>query len=337
MSKFLPFDVSQVTTSSFVPRLLTVNDDLYSFSSKGLFVKKSGVSIWEQLETPFELLDGMSITSCGTFLVFFGGIQTTPQNTKRGPSRERARYAEKDQTALKRSPITDIQNMDYSDPNTNFSYYMSHKYRLLSHEMWIYENDSWIPVINDIKELAYHSAVFLDYCNSLCISGGICAKKQKSQQILENKLKYPSSLYTTEPFQVSQEIIIFNFTTFEKQIINPTLPKLTFGCSTALVFKQSICMFGGKDENGDNRNELYLINLSNGNVSEMEKPVKGINKFSHDSFICDSKLFVFSGFVDNEYSGTCWIYDFDHSTWLYFDTTEYIEDPAFLVQTEKGF
>ena len=356
-----PLDVNHsFAVSSFIPKLFTVEDVNYSFSNTGFFSQNSDKK-WTKIETPFDPREGMSVTPCGTSIVFFGGIKQPGQHVKAAIFKNRSRKAELEQSFSQSSSSSHHSNkshtLDYIETTTNFSYYLPRKKKAFTNEMWIYDNGSWIPILTDLKPRAYHSSCYIPETNSICFIGGctdnsapIEGNAALNMNLLSTGInfKLPSALKSVESYEFLNQITIFNLTTNEAKNIkpiftpNPNTPSkylqkvLPIGTATCAYDDHSICIFGGKDPSGENRNEIYMCNLTNGQLTEQEYPVLPIDKFMADSFISENKLFVFSGFANNKYSPVCWIYDFDHSTWLLYDIRKIFLNGTFLIKTDKG-
>ena len=363
-----PFDISNSFSSSFPPRLFSCLGNYYAFSANGFYVKESTASIWKRIETPFQLLDGMSATVCGKIIVFYGGIKSNKTRVNTNIFKNRARRADIEQSFSisssssnsKSSQInsSNTHSLDYTDSSTDLRFNIPHKKMLFSNEMWIYDNGTWIPVCNDLEPTAYHSACYIPSSNSICFVGGCKYKRspnKKTDQLIDSEM-FPQALNAIESYELINKIAIFSLDKFVKTSFEPTfkgnvlnmqssyptkqdnIPSRNLPLGSTVCYKndEKIIIFGGKHENGDNSNFLYVCDISKRNFYEYELPIVPIDKFLGDSFIDDNMLFVFSGFSNNTFSNSCWIFDFDHSTWIFYNISKLLQNAAFLLPSSKG-
>ena len=363
-----PFDISNPFSPSFPPKVLLCEGNYYAFSPNGFYVKDLTNSAWKRIETPFPLLDGMSVTVCGKVIVFFGGIKSSNMHLNTNLFRSRARTDVEPSFSISSSSSRSYSShlssfaapsLDYIEPTTDFAFYILHKKMYFTNEMWIYDNGTWVPIYNDLEPVAYHSACYLPYNNSICFIGGCKANKKsatkKPRQIGPDML--PPSLKSVENYELLNRIAIFNLDKFSKTSFEPVFKgdvsnmqatpnttktgnissrALPLGCAACYYQEEKIIFFGGKQENGENLNNLYICDIPKKSFYEYEPPIIPIDKFFGESFITDNKLFVFSGFTNNVFSDTCWIYDFDHLAWIFYDISKSLPNASFLVKNAKG-
>jgi len=181
-----------------------------------------------------------------------------------------------------------------------------------SSEMWIFANSLWSPFSHDVPGCAYHASCWLEYCSSMFICGGKSENGDSPVWLLNLKNSEKTRLKLTKSITCGRQTLSY-------------------------LYGQTICMYGGLNDDYSISKSIQLISLDSGLITDVPTIAHIAGKYDHDSFVLDGRLFAFGGLCQDGRSNNCWIFDFDNSIWVFFDINTFLPDASFLVPLSNGF
>ncbi|OHS98190.1 hypothetical protein TRFO_09064 [Tritrichomonas foetus] len=230
--------------------------------------------------------------------------------------------------------------------------------------IWIYNFDKWRAFTHNITGRAFHSSLWIPSLSSLLISGGytLNAEKNSDSEADTNSNKMSGkNVRSSEKFSdkslgenqkpdkksnKSHENYFNDFILLDLKGGNvrkvPLQKSLPFAYHSIITVTakggHTVCLYGGKCNNKQHNEKIFLINLIDGSVHEIDVVPFFGSRYLHKSFNFYGNLLISGGYSDSKRCNDTLLFIFLHRVWLTFNLPkiEAINNLGYILMLEKG-
>lgn len=180
----------------------------------------------------------------------------------------------------------------------------------VTNELWIFRNDVWSPLINDIKGRKYHGALYLPEKQSLLISGG------------------------TDGKVVFDDMVLINLVTFDITNIVLNEPIKIMNHAVLNMNDSKICIFGGANSELVTNQTIFIVDLETKNVEKIETVTPFSLTYPYNVILVEDLLITVNS---HDSRADLWIFDLTFSVWLKIDFKSLFPKLGYIFPDKNGF
>ncbi|KAH0799825.1 galactose oxidase [Histomonas meleagridis] len=179
-------------------------------------------------------------------------------------------------------------------------------------DAWIFAVDRWRAFTHDLAPRAYHSCTWIPTMSSVLLSGG----------------SFDHNVY--------QDFVLLDLKSGKSKTIPLSTPLPFSHHTVTYVSGTQVCLYGGIHANKAENRNMYLIDLSTGEVTIIDSPYLYPARRSHHASLFFGNLFITGGLSQSVVSSDALIYIFEHNVWLNLEFSTSIESSLFVFPMKRG-